>query len=122
FDRAQIATIHGFCMRTLACYGLESGVPAETKLIEGADDLLREVVDDVWVAALFDAGPVLHHALRADGVTLEAARQLAQAAVGRREASLVPPDPGLGAPDLGAYDRARDAVAALWPAQARAAR
>jgi exodeoxyribonuclease V beta subunit len=49
FDAATIATTHGFCQEVLGGLGVAGDVEPDTTLVEDIDDLLREVVDDLYV-------------------------------------------------------------------------
>ena len=49
FDAATIETTHGFCMQVLAGLGTAGDVERDVTLIEDAQDLLDEVVDDLYI-------------------------------------------------------------------------
>jgi exodeoxyribonuclease V beta subunit len=49
FDAATIATTHGFCQEVLGGLGISGDVEPDTTLVEEVDDLLEEVVDDLYV-------------------------------------------------------------------------
>ncbi|WP_249012355.1 UvrD-helicase domain-containing protein [Conexibacter sp. DBS9H8] len=49
FDAATIATTHGFCHEVLTGLGTLSDLEPEATLTEHVDDLLEEVVDDLYV-------------------------------------------------------------------------
>ena len=50
FDAATIATIHQFCQLVLRSLGVAGDTDAGAELVEDLDDLLDEVVDDLYVA------------------------------------------------------------------------
>jgi exodeoxyribonuclease V beta subunit len=49
FDAATIATTHGFCQEVLAGLGVVGDVQPGTTFVEDIDDLVEEVVDDLYV-------------------------------------------------------------------------
>jgi exodeoxyribonuclease V beta subunit len=49
FDAATIATTHGFCQEVLGGLGVAGDVEPDTTLVEDVEDLLAEVVDDLYV-------------------------------------------------------------------------
>ena len=49
FDAATIATTHGFCQEVLGGLGVVGDVERDVELVEDVDDLLAEVVDDLYV-------------------------------------------------------------------------
>ena len=49
FDAATIATTHGFCQEVLSGLGVVGDVEPGTAFVEDLDDLLEEVVDDLYV-------------------------------------------------------------------------
>ena len=49
FDTATIATTHGFCEEVLAGLGVAGDLEPDATLVEDLDDLLGEVVDDLYV-------------------------------------------------------------------------
>jgi exodeoxyribonuclease V beta subunit len=49
FDAATIATTHGFCQEVLSGLGVVGDVDPGTEFVEDIDDLLEEVVDDLYV-------------------------------------------------------------------------
>jgi exodeoxyribonuclease V beta subunit len=49
FDAATIDTTHGFCLHVLMGLGVSGDVERDTKLVEDVNDLLEEVVDDLYV-------------------------------------------------------------------------
>ncbi|QZY29300.1 UvrD-helicase domain-containing protein [Nocardioides coralli] len=59
FDAATIATTHQFCHLVLASLGVAGDSDSNTRLVEDLDDLLVEVVDDLYLRgfATTDDGP-----------------------------------------------------------------
>jgi exodeoxyribonuclease V beta subunit len=49
FDAATIATIHSFCQDALGTLGVAGDVERDLTVVEEIDDLLVEVVDDLYV-------------------------------------------------------------------------
>jgi exodeoxyribonuclease V beta subunit len=49
FDAATIDTTHGFCLHMLSELGVAGDVEPDAGLVEDVDDLLEEVVDDLYV-------------------------------------------------------------------------
>jgi exodeoxyribonuclease V beta subunit len=49
FDAATIATTHGFCQEVLGGLGIAGDIAADTVFVEDLQDLLEEVVDDLYV-------------------------------------------------------------------------
>jgi exodeoxyribonuclease V beta subunit len=49
FDAATIATTHGFCQEVLSGLGVVGDVEPDAELVEEVEDLVREVVDDLYV-------------------------------------------------------------------------
>jgi exodeoxyribonuclease V beta subunit len=49
FDAATIATTHGFCREVLGGLGVAGDVEPDTAFVENVDDLLEQVVDDLYV-------------------------------------------------------------------------
>ncbi|HSP39631.1 MAG TPA: UvrD-helicase domain-containing protein [Frankiaceae bacterium] len=58
FDAATIATTHGFCQQMLAGLGMASDTDPDATFVENIDDLIDEVVDDLYLRkfATPDAG------------------------------------------------------------------
>ena len=86
FDRATIATTHSFCQSVLDGLGMSGDSEPGSTLVESVDDLLREVVDDLYLrkfAAPGAAPPAL---------SPQDAREVVRAAVGDRSARLEPAD------------------------------
>ena len=49
FDAATIATTHGFCLQMLAGLGMAGDLEPDATFVEDVDDLVVEVVDDLYV-------------------------------------------------------------------------
>src|SRR4051812_42353028 len=49
FDAVTIATTHGFCQQMLAGLGLSADTDPDATFVENVDDLIREVVDDLYL-------------------------------------------------------------------------
>ncbi|MGH3361894.1 MAG: UvrD-helicase domain-containing protein, partial [Nocardioides sp.] len=83
FDAATIATTHQFCSMVLGSLGVAGDTDARARLVEDLDDLLREVVDDLYLRAFawVDGDPLFGHA---------EAMSIARAAVGDPQARLEP--------------------------------
>ncbi|SOC46684.1 exodeoxyribonuclease V beta subunit [Blastococcus aggregatus] len=64
FDEATIATTHSFCSQMLAGLGMTADADPAAAFVENIDDLVREVVDDLYLRVFADAGeqPFLSHA------------------------------------------------------------
>lgn len=54
FDAATIQTIHGFCQEVLGGLGTAADLTPNAALVEDLDDLLVEVVDDLYVRRFLD--------------------------------------------------------------------
>ena len=89
FDAATIATTHQFCQLVLASLGVAGDTDASAHLVEDLDDLLLEVVDDLYVRgfARDDEQPAFS---RSDALVV------ARAAVGDPQARLRPADAASG--------------------------
>ena len=74
FDAATIATTHQFCQTVLRSLGVAGDTDSGAELVESLDDLVVEVVDDVYLAALRP---------RRRGAAVQAGRR-ARAGPGRR--------------------------------------
>ena len=85
FDAATIATTHQFCQLVLRSLGVAGDTDTGARLVEDLDDLLVEVVDDLYLRGFADAaeGPVF---------TRAEALKLARQAVGDPQARLEPAD------------------------------
>jgi exodeoxyribonuclease V beta subunit len=49
FDAATIATTHGFCQEVLGGLGIAGDLEPDTEFVEDISDLIKEVVDDLYV-------------------------------------------------------------------------
>jgi exodeoxyribonuclease V beta subunit len=56
FDAATIATTHGFCQEVLSGLGVVGDVAPDLAFVEDVDDLLAEVVDDLYVRRFYRHG------------------------------------------------------------------
>lgn len=86
FDAATIATTHQFCQLVLRSLGVAGDTDAGTALVESLDELVVEVVDDLYLqrfGAQRDLPPF----------DRETALRLARAATGDPQARLADPDP-----------------------------
>ena len=111
FDAATIATTHGFCQEVLSGLGVVGDVEPGTEFVEDLDDLLEEVVDDLYVRRF--------HQLGLPQFERREAMQIARAAVENPTAPVVPLDGAggehrrhAGAPGAARARRARGAQAA----------
>ncbi len=87
FDAATIATIHQFCSLVLDSLGVAGDTDARARLVEDLDDLLVEVVDDLYLRAFAHqpegSAPVFQHS---------EAMAIARTVVNDPQAWLVPDD------------------------------
>ncbi|MCW2795237.1 UvrD-helicase domain-containing protein [Nocardioides sp.] len=85
FDNATIATTHQFCSMVLGSLGVAGDTDARARLVENLDDLLGEVVDDLYLRAFAfaDSDPAFSFA---------EAISMARTAVGDPQARLEPAD------------------------------
>ncbi|MBB6627753.1 UvrD-helicase domain-containing protein [Nocardioides sp. KIGAM211] len=101
FDAATIATTHQFCSMVLGSLGVAGDTDARARLVEDLDELLGEVVDDLYVRkfAFADTDPTFSYA---------EALTLARKAAGDPQARLEPAtdDPGTPAGVRVAFARA----------------
>lgn len=90
FDSATIATTHQFCQTVLRSLGVAGDTDADVTLVEDLDDLVVEVVDDVYLAQYgsLGAAPITH----ADALAL------ARRVVGDPHTVLTPGGPEIGSP------------------------
>jgi exodeoxyribonuclease V beta subunit len=86
FDAATIATTHQFCQQVLAGLGVAGDSEPGATLVESLDDLVVEVVDDLYVRAFAVQGAGTPIFSRAQAL------ELARAAVGNPQARLEPDD------------------------------
>ncbi|MGZ4455331.1 MAG: UvrD-helicase domain-containing protein [Nocardioides sp.] len=83
FDGATIATTHQFCSMVLGSLGVAGDTDARARLVEDLDDLVTEVVDDLYLRAFaFADGP--------PAFTRAAAMEVARTAVRDPQARLEP--------------------------------
>jgi exodeoxyribonuclease V beta subunit len=89
FDAATIATTHGFCSQMLDGLGLAGDQEPDSTFVEDIDDLVVEAVGDLYLQrfAADAAEPAVSH---------KTALQVARAAVGDPQATLVPTDASQG--------------------------
>ncbi|MFC6704513.1 UvrD-helicase domain-containing protein [Flexivirga alba] len=89
FDEATIATIHQFCHQVLRGLGIAGDTDAGATLVEDVDDLLMEVVDDLYLRGFArQQGPA--------EFSLADARRIARTVAGDPSAHLVPTNPKPG--------------------------
>jgi exodeoxyribonuclease V beta subunit len=83
FDAATIATTHQFCSMVLDSLGVAGDTDSSARLVEDLDDLLGEVVDDLYLRAFarVEDAPAFSHA---------EALAIARTAVGDPQARLEP--------------------------------
>jgi exodeoxyribonuclease V beta subunit len=86
FDAATIATTHSFCQQVLDGLGMAGDHEPGVTFVESVDDLLREVVDDLYLRKFAAQGAV------EPAMSPKDAREAARAAVGDRAARLEPAD------------------------------
>lgn len=109
FDSATIATTHQFCHLVLASLGVAGDTDAAAHLVEDLDDLLVEVVDDLYVA---DHGGG-HGAVVPPPFSRATALELAREVVADPQARLEPADAPEGTPAHARVDLARRVRAEL---------
>jgi exodeoxyribonuclease V beta subunit len=105
FDGATIATTHQFCQIVLRSLGTAGDADAGAELVESLDDVLVEVVDDLYLARYRHAAAVPFSRAQA--------LDLARRAVNDPQARIIPDEPD---PETEAFHRvsfARDARAEL---------
>jgi exodeoxyribonuclease V beta subunit len=90
FDAATIATTHQFCQSVLRSLGVAGDTDAGADLVDDLDDLVVEVVDDVFLQR--------YGRLAKSPFRREVALQVARAAVGDPQAALAPADAAPGTP------------------------
>ena len=101
FDSATIATTHQFCQLVLRSLGVAGDTDSGAELVESLDDLIVEVVDDVYLrrfGQLTQAPPFKR----------DVALALARAAVGDPQAELAPADADPDSPARHRVDFARE--------------
>ncbi len=89
FDAATIATTHQFCQLVLRSLGVAGDTDSGVELVESLDDLVAEIVDDLYLA---------HFGQQRDEPLLsyDSALQLAREVVGNAHTELRPVDPAPG--------------------------
>ena len=89
FDAATIATTHQFCQLVLKSLGVAGDTDAGVQLVESLDDLVTEIVDDLYLA---------HFGQQSDEplLTRDEALDLAREVVGNAHTELRPLDPAPG--------------------------
>lgn len=89
FDAATIATTHQFCQLVLRSLGVAGDTDSGVELVENLDDLVAEIVDDLYLA---------HFGQERDEPLLsyDAALRLAREVVGNAHTELRPADPPPG--------------------------
>lgn len=92
FDAATIATTHQFCQLVLRSLGVAGDSDAGTTLVETLDELVVEVVDDLYLREYGDNA-------EAPPFDRATALRLARSAVGDPQASLAPADAPAGSPE-----------------------
>ena len=107
FDRATIVTTHSFCQSVLDGLGMAGDHEPGVTLVESVDDLLREVVDDLFLRKFAASGAGLPQ------LTAKQAREVARAAVADRQARLEPADADPASPAGQRVGLARAAVSEL---------
>jgi exodeoxyribonuclease V beta subunit len=84
FDAATVVTTHQFCQQVLIALGTAGDVDARAVLVESLDDLVDEVVDDLYLRKWGQASST------PPTMTLPEAQALARVVVGDPQAALVP--------------------------------
>ena len=102
FDAATIATTHQFCSMVLGSLGVAGDTDSRARLVEDLDDLIGEVVDDLYLRAFAygEDDPVFDH---------QEAMAIARDAIGDPQAHLEPADEDRSTP-AGRRVRFADAV------------
>jgi len=92
FDAATIATTHQFCQLVLRSLGVAGDTDAGVTLVDSLDELVSEVVDDLYLGRFGQAreSPVL---------TRAQALALAREVVANPQTVLTPQDPATGSPE-----------------------
>ena len=86
FDAATIATTHQFCQLVLRSLGVAGDTDAGVTLVESLDDLVGEIVDDLYLQRFGDDKDTPE-------LTLAQALELAHQVVGNPRTRLTPTDP-----------------------------
>ncbi len=90
YDLAAIHTIHGFYKRILSENAFESGVPFDSEIVKDMDPLIEEVVNDFWVARVYDEDLLIVKYLREQKLSPKALKKLAKKIRSRSEADILP--------------------------------
>lgn len=106
FDAATIATIHQFCQLVLKSLGVAGDTDAGVTLVEDLDELVTEIVDDLYLAHF---GRVRN----APALTYSDALRIARNVVNNPCTQLRPLDPQPGTPAASRVDFAKDVLAEL---------
>jgi exodeoxyribonuclease V beta subunit len=106
FDAATIATTHQFCQLVLKSLGVAGDTAANVTLLESLNDLVAEIVDDLYLA---------HFGQQRDDPVLpyDAALRLAREVVNNPAAELRPRDPEPGSQAAVCVDFAKEVLAEL---------
>jgi exodeoxyribonuclease V beta subunit len=89
FDAATIETTHGFCMEVLEELGTLGDLEPDVEVVENVDDLIEEVIDDLYVRRFFlDT--------QAPPITRKEAGDVARAAIDNPGAPIYPMSPARG--------------------------
>jgi exodeoxyribonuclease V beta subunit len=94
FDGATVATTHQFCQQVLIGLGTAGDFDAGAQLVEDLDDLIVEVVQDLYLRKWG------HGDVEVPPLTLKGALELARAVVNDGQAVLVPAETGDDTPSL----------------------
>ncbi|WP_458317203.1 exodeoxyribonuclease V subunit beta [Mycolicibacterium brisbanense] len=106
FDAATIATTHQFCQIVLKSLGVAGDSDSGVTLVESLDDLVCEIVDDLYLSRF---GTQKDHPL----LDYAAALRLARTVVANPATELRPTDPDPDSPATVRLSFARDALAEL---------
>jgi exodeoxyribonuclease V beta subunit len=106
FDAATIATTHQFCQLVLKSLGVAGDTAANVTLVDSLDDLVVEIVDDLYLAQF---GQQRDDPLLTFGDALELSREV----VNNPAAELRPCDPEPDSPAAVRVNFAKDVVAEL---------
>ncbi|MCL2420185.1 MAG: UvrD-helicase domain-containing protein, partial [Conexibacteraceae bacterium] len=92
FDAATIETTHGFCQKVLDGLGTLAETEPRVSFVDNVEDLVREVIDDLYVRRFYRDR---------DGLTMsrDEAGQIAAIAIGNPLATIYPLDPEDGTPE-----------------------
>ena len=90
YDLAAIHTIHGFYKRVLSENAFESGVSFDSEIVKNMDPLIEEVVNDFWVARVYDEDLLIVKYLREQKISPKALKKMAKKIRSRSEADILP--------------------------------